>query len=89
MSVAKKSPTVIPTAISIMLAATLKTIVSRELSLETDTVVVPLTVEVEFVSSLAVLSPLSRLPVAASPLGTCTKIAGSRAAAATPCLSRL
>lgn len=89
MSVAKNRPTVMPTAISIMLAATLNTIVSREASPETATVVVPFTVEVEFVSSFAVLNPLRRLPVAAKPLGTCTKIAGNRAAAATPCLRRL
>jgi hypothetical protein len=72
--VAKKRPMVIPTAICIMLAATLKINVS--VSLEEELVVVDV---VLFVSSFAVLRPLTKLPVAARPLGTWTKIAGSTA----------
>lgn len=52
------------------------------------TVGVPSTGWVLLLILLAALRPLRRLPVAARPLGTCTKIAGNSAAAATPCLSR-
>ena len=52
------------------------------------TVSVPLMGVDEFVTLFAVCKPLNKLPVAARPLGTCTKIAGRRAAAATPCLTR-
>lgn len=48
------------------------------------TVEVPLIAFVELDTLLAASSPLSKLPVAARPLGTWTNIAGSKAAAATP-----